>query len=164
MNKKNILFFIIMVLILSIGVMCFVGCGKESSESNNKKEYSVDAEALASEIVSKVKFASEMSKVDAEFLDVYFTIEEGVTGVSYKAGGSLADEITIFTAPNKITAKKMLESVNSYIDERKELFAGYAPAEVTKLEKAVAVQKGKYVVFCVTDNIDEAKTIIDNAF
>ena len=157
MSKKNILFFIIMVLILSIGVMCFVGCGKESSESNNKKEYSVDAEA-------KVKFASEMSKVESEVLDLFFTIEEGVTGVSYKAGGSLADEITIFTAPNKITAKKMLESVKSYIDERKELFAGYAPAEVAKLEKAVAVQKGKYVVFCVTDNIEEAKTIIDNAF
>ena len=164
MSKKNNLFLIMILLIIMASVLCFAGCAEEKSESNSNKEYSVDAETLASEIVSKVEFASEMSKVESEVLDLFFTIEEGVTGVSYKAGGSLADEVTIFTAPNKITAKKMLETANSYIDERKELFASYAPAEVAKLEKAVAIQKGKYVVFCVTDNIEAAKTIIDKAF
>ena len=35
-----------------------------------------------------------------------------------------------------------------HIEERSELFASYAPAEVAKLEKAYAIQKGKYVVVC----------------
>ena len=33
-----------------------------------------------------------------------------------------------------------------------------------ELEKAIAMQKGKYVVFCVTADVENAKTIIDKAF
>ena len=84
--------------------------------------------------------------------------------VAYIAGGALSDEMIVFTAPDEATAQKTLENVKAHIEERSELFASYAPAEVAKLEKAYTIQKGKYVVVCVTEDIDNAKAIINQYF
>ena len=83
---------------------------------------------------------------------------------AYIAGGALSDEMIVFTAPDEATAQKTLENVKAHIEERSELFASYAPAEVAKLEKAYTIQKGKYVVVCVTEDIDNAKAIINQYF
>ena len=51
-----------------------------------------------------------------------------------------------------------------YHGPRNPLPEGYAPAEVAKLEKAYTIQKGKYVVVCVTEDIDNAKAVINQYF
>lgn len=161
MCKRKSLLLVLITLIVVGGLLLTAGCGEDSEE---KKEYNVNATALAEELVAKVKFDSQMSIIDPSFLSVSYIIEEGVEAVSYKAGGQLADEVTIFTAPNEKIAKKMLSNVKDYLDERSELFADYAADEVAKIEKCFAEQKGKYVVLCITNDIDNAKTIINKAF
>ena len=164
MCKRKKLFMVLMTLIIATGIIFAAGCSSDSTESNGDKEISVDTKALAADIVAKVKFVATMNEIDSELLDINYTVEEGTTGVSYKAGGQVADEVTIFTAKDEESAKKMLDNVKEYIDEQKDIFVSYAPAEVAKLEKAIAIQKGKYVVFCVTADVENAKTIINKAF
>lgn len=164
MFKRKSLFLILLTLVIASSVIFASGCGKDSTESSGNKEISVDTKALATDIVAKVKFVSAMNEIDSELLDINYTVEEGTTGVSYKAGGQFADEVTIFTAKDEASAKKMLDNVKEYINEQKDTFSSYAPGEVAKLDKAIAMQKGKYVVFCVTADVENAKTIIDKAF
>lgn len=164
MFKRKSLFLILLTLVIASSFIFAAGCDKASEDSSSNKEISVDTKALASDIIAKVKFVAAMNEINSELLDINYTVEEGTTGVSYKAGGQFADEVTIFTAKDEASAKKMLDNVKEYIDEQKDIFASYAPGEVVKLEKAITMQKGKYVVFCVTADIETAKTIIDKAF
>ena len=142
--------FMITVL-LAAGVLFASGCKEEERENEM-------------DVLENVTFAGEMQEVDKDALSITYTIEDGVEAVAYIAGGALSDEMIVFTAPDEATAQKTLENVKAHIEERSELFASYAPAEVAKLEKAYTIQKGKYVVVCVTEDIDNAKAIINQYF
>ena len=161
-NKKN-LFVVLMVIVIVAGMLVIAGCGEDNNSGDNKEKI-IDPATLAADVVKNVKFEVEMTQIDSAYFDVYYTLAEGTNGVSYKAGGKLSDEITVFAATDEANAKKDFESIKKYVDERKATFADYAPAEVQKLEKSYLIQKGKYVVLCVTNDIENAKTIIDKAF
>ncbi len=150
-------FFMITVLLAS-GVLFASGCKEE------EREYEINPSQLVSDVLENVTFAGEMQEVDKDALSITYTIEDGVEVAAYIAGGALSDEMIVFTAPDETTAQKTLENVKAHIEERSELFASYAPAEVAKLEKAYAIQKGKYVVVCVTEDIDNAKAVINQYF
>ena len=150
-------FFMITVL-LAAGVLFAAGCKEE------EREYEMDPSQLVSDVLENVTFAGEMQEVDKDALSITYTIEDGVEVAAYIAGGALSDEMIVFTGPDEATAQKTLENVKAHIEERSELFASYAPAEVAKLEKAYTIQKGKYVVVCVTEDIDNAKAVINQYF
>lgn len=150
-------FFMITVL-LTAGVLFASGCKEE------EREYEINPSQLVSDVLENVTFAGEMQEVDKDALSITYTIEDGVEVAAYIAGGALSDEMIVFTAPDETTAQKTLENVKAHIEERSELFASYAPAEVAKLEKAYTIQKGKYVVVCVTEDIDNAKAVINQYF
>ncbi|MBS5842779.1 MAG: DUF4358 domain-containing protein [Clostridiales bacterium] len=159
MKCKNKSVFYVLITLFAVGIMGIAaGCEQQ------KTEYQIDPSKLVSEVLETVHFASEMQELDKDSLAITYTIEENTEVIAYMAGGALSDEIIVFTAPDESTAKKMLDHVKAHIEERSELFADYAPAEVVKLEKAYTLQKGKYVVVCVTDDISNAKTIINKHF
>lgn len=158
MHSTKKIFFTILTTLLAAGLLFAAGCKEETAQPE------IDPAKLTSDVVANVEFASEMQELDKDSLAITYTIEEGVSVSAYIAGGALSDEIVVFTAPEENAAKKMLENAKAHIAERIELFADYAPAEVAKLEKAYTIQKGKYVVVCITDDIDNAKTVIDRYF
>ena len=156
--KKIGVFSILLLLITAL--LIAAGCNEDKP-----KNYEINPSDLTADVLEHVKFSTEMSEVDRDTLaSVWYTVPDGVNAAAYVAGGALSDELIVFTAPDEAIARTMLENVNKHINERKELFQSYAPAEVAKLEKAYAIQKGKYVVVCVTSDIDNAKTIIDKHF
>lgn len=158
MDRRNKTGFYVLLALLTAGLLLTAGCKEQ------KTEYRIDPDRLASDVVANVKFASDMQELDKDSLAITYTIEDGVEVAAYMAGGALSDEIIVFTAPDETIAKKMLENAKAHIEERSELFADYAPAEVAKLEKAYTLQKGTYVVVCVTEDIGNAKTLIDQYF
>ena len=50
------------------------------------------------------------------------------------------------------------------IADLKEGFENYVPGEMTKLNNPVVEVKGKYVLLCICDKPDEARTVIDKLF
>lgn len=140
-------------------VLTMTACDKE-----DETEFTLDPQAAASDIIKNVEFGSEMQDIDIDALSIMYTVEENVQAVAYIAGGALADELVIFTAPDEAAAGKMLQNVKDHVKERSDLFADYAPSEVAKLDKAYVKQRGCYVIICVTGNIDQAKTVIDKYF
>lgn len=128
------------------------------------KGASIDASALANSLVNDIAYDEELSELSADDITNYIDVEDGVEGIMYMSSGSTAEEVVVFTAQDANTAQTMLTNVEQFLDDQKSSFEDYIPAESKRIEDAVKVQKGNYVVVCVSGDSDQAKQIIDQAF
>ncbi len=148
---------------LFIAVLCIfalTGCkGKET------KEVTVDPAQLVSDLGATVT-SSTLSDVSTEVrTDTYMTLDaaqvENITAALNSGTG--ACEIAVITCKDASYPAEAEKQLKSYLDNRAELFAGYAPEEVPKLEDALIKSAGNYVVLCVTDDTSAAEEILKKA-
>lgn len=141
---------------LSMTAMVLTGCGG--------KEVSIDASALAGSLVNDIAYDSELSQLSSDDIENYIDVLDDVEGIMYMSSGSTAEEVVVFTAPDESAAKTMLSNVQQFLEDQESSFEDYIPEEAKRIEDAVTVQKGNYVVVCVSGDSEQAKQIIDQAF
>ena len=155
MKKKNI--FLKLVAICSMASVLLLGCGSSSPVS-------VDTAALTTSLTSDISYDNELSELSEDDITNYVTVEDGVKGVMYMSSGSMAEEVAVFTAPDEATASTMKNNVQEFLNDQKTSFEDYIPEEAQRIDDAVLVVKGNYVILCVSGDSDKAQEIIDNAF
>ena len=155
MKKKNI--FLKLVAICSMASVLLLGCGSSSPVS-------VDTAALTTSLTSDISYDNELSELSEDDITNYVTVEDGVKGVMYMRSGSTAEEVAVFTAPDEATASTMKNNVQEFLNDQKTSFEDYIPEEAQRIDDAVLVVKGNYVILCVSGDSDKAQEIIDNAF
>lgn len=155
MKKKNI--FLKLAAICSMASVILLGCGSSSPVS-------VDTAALTTSLTSDISYDNELSELSEEDITNYVTVEDGVKGVMYMSSGSTAEEVAVFTAPDEATASTMKNNVQEFLNDQKTSFEDYIPEEAQRIDDAVLVVKGNYVILCVSGDSDKAQEIIDNAF
>lgn len=154
MKKKNI--FLKLAAICSMASV-LLGCGSSSPVS-------VDTAALTTSLTSDISYDNELSELSEDDITNYVTVEDGVKGVMYMSSGSTAEEVAVFTAPDEATASTMKNNVQEFLNDQKTSFEDYIPEEAQRIDDAVLVVKGNYVILCVSGDSDKAQEIIDNAF
>ena len=96
---------------------------------------------------------------------MYDVKDEDVTKHAvYVSSGATAEEIAVFEAKDADAAARVKTAVDQRIADLKEGFENYVPGEMTKLNNPVVEVKGKYVLLCICDKPDEARTVIDKLF
>lgn len=155
MKKKNI--FLKLVAICSMASVLLLGCGSSSPVS-------VDTAALTTSLTSDISYDNELSELSEDDITNYVTVEDGVKGVMYMSSGSTAEEVAVFTAPDEAAASTMKNNVQEFLNDQKTSFEDYIPEEAQRIDDAVLVVKGNYVILCVSGDSDKAQEIIDNAF
>lgn len=104
---KKRFFSTVAALALVAGML--VGCGS--------KEVTIDAKALASQLVSDIEYTTELTELSSEDIANYIDMEDGVEGIMYMSSGSTAEEVVVITAPDEKTAQTMkanVEQLGSY--------------------------------------------------
>ena len=155
MKKKNI--FLKLVAICSMASVLLLGCGSSSPVS-------VDTAALTTSLTSYISYDNELSELSEDDITNYVTVEDGVKGVMYMSSGSTTEEVAVFTAPDEATASTMKNNVQEFLNDQKTSFEDYIPEEAQRIDDAVLVVNGNYVILCVSGDSDKAQEIIDNAF
>ena len=155
MKKKNI--FLNLAAICSMASVLLLGCGSSSPVSG-------DTAALTTSLTSDISYDNELSELSEEDITNYVTVEDGVKGVMYMSSGSTAEEVAVFTAPDEATASTMKNNVQEFLNDQKTSFEDYIPEEAQRIDDAVLVVNGNYVILCVSGDSDKAQEIIDNAF
>lgn len=135
--------------------------GNQTEKNEKNAGKTLDADALIKNLMDNVTFATELSKLDDSVAEGMITSEAGTKLQVYMGNGSYADEIVVMTAKNENDAKKNQESAKMHLDEMAKMFQDYIPEEAKKIENAVRVRCGCYVIVCVTSDIDTAKELID---
>lgn len=123
----------------------------------------VDVEALSGRLSSELTYADSLYEVSADFVDNYIDLEADTTAVMYMGSGITADQFAIFTCKDAATAQLQEEHVKAFVEDQRASFANYIPEQAARLENCVLIRKGRYVVLCVSENSDLAKSIINSA-
>ncbi|MBR5488249.1 MAG: DUF4358 domain-containing protein [Firmicutes bacterium] len=147
----------VMAVMALLAVLCLLaaGCGSEI--------YEIDEERFMDDMLHKVTFDCELSRLQDDAVDAFFTIPEGTEAVVYMGNGAYADHAAIFEAEDAPAAEKILEELKGYTDDLKHSFEDYIPQEAAKIDRAVVVQKGNCVVLCITSD-ETAKSFVDGYF
>lgn len=171
MKKYNYILKLIAVAMVS-GLL-LAGCGSDSSDTGskadsaqstgeNKEAASLDVDALVKSLSSDISYEDELSDCSSDAGD-YMTVEDGVDVVMYMTSGSY-EEVAVFTAPDEATAAAMKADVQEFLNEQKSAAEDYEPEAAKRIDDAVLVVNGNYVVLCVSGDSDKAQEIIDKAF
>ena len=137
--------------------MSLVACG-----GGEEKVTEIDTAALADRLVSEVTYSVELQEDDVT--NYFFALEEGVEGIAYTATDYTGEEVMVFTTPSEEVAVSTKEMVEAFLTEQSTGMAPYAPEAVDRIDNAVLVQEGNYVVLCVSEDSEKAEEIIKEAF
>lgn len=129
-----------------------------NSENAGKK---IDTEKLAQKVLDRVSFDVELEKLEDSVAEAMITVAEGTSLQVYMGNGTHADELVIMTAMSEEDAKVNQTNAETHLAEMRKQFAEYLPEEVKKLDQAVQIRTGSYVIVCVTADADTAKKTID---
>ena len=162
--KKRLLS-VVLLLTMSLSLLA---CGNDgntgdtNSNGNNTKE--VNAADLAQALATQITYTGEMEQLDAEDVEWYIELEEGVTGIVYEVSGVSSEQVAVFTVPDKAVADKTIASINELLADQKDQNAAYDAKVASRIENAVIMHKGNFVILCVSDDSAKAKQIIKEAF
>ena len=138
------------------GIMALcAGCGA-------KKDIEIDIDALAADLTAGIVFDDEMSLIDDGMIPMIYNADVYEDAVLYMGSGATAEEIAVFECENETRAKGALDEAKSHIESQIISYEGYIPEEVQRLEQAVVLQEGRYVIVAVTADPAAAEKIIDN--
>lgn len=154
-------------LLSAMLIVCIIplfGCGKSSPASGSLAL--PKPSELAESLKSGAKFEDQLDTIDLDTAATLYSIDKSTVADStvYMGTGATAEEIAVFTANSKEEANKILEACKARIEDQKESFVSYVPAEMPKLESAVVSQSGSTVVLCISADNTKAKEIVEKSF
>ena len=157
MEKRGVLKAAAVTVIIAAFFVFATACG-------GGKDYSLDEAGLAGKLLSEVNFDCELYQVHEEKVANFIDLEGAEKEIMYMGSGSFADSFGIFRLDSSDSAEGALETVNSYLADLQDSFKDYIPKEADKIQQATVLQKGRYVVFCITSDREKASEIISDSF
>lgn len=149
LRKKWLLFFIMACMLL-------VGCNKENKSIN------IDINSVSKSLVENIEFKDSLELLDSEIVKMFYEIPDNTEYVLYMGSGATAEELAIFKLADEQKVEEMIKNIKAHIENQILQFEDYNNEEIKKLENYILKIKDNYVVLCVTDDIENAKSQIDN--
>ena len=143
------------IFALCIAMLCLSACG-------GKSEKSLDVAAFASAAVEKADFGDELMAVPEKMISDYYTLPNGKVSeyAVYVSGtGATASELAVFKCSSD-AVKDVKAAVETRIAEQIASYEGYRPDEKFRLEKALLVTEGDYVVFAVSNDNEAIEKLL----
>lgn len=159
--KKSIIAMAITTMLMLTG--CESG---EAVEANATVSTPAEATAsgITSAIMAEIEIPSAMEKT-AENIGAYYDIDTAAVSemsVFICGSGAYPDELAVFKFNDEATAKAGAEAVQSRLDSQITIYTDYTPAEMYKLNEAVIITDGNWVVFAACADNARAKEIIES--
>lgn len=125
-------------------VLPLAACGQEG-------ELELNIDELGEELYSVGTFGEELYALDE-------SVAQGLYGTDadtrcwVRAGtGATAEELAVFETKDADAAAALVQKLEARNADRIESYSSYIPEEVPKLENAVILSGGRYVVLCVAE-------------
>lgn len=140
-----------------LAMLLFSGCGASAGKDLNMEE-------LVSALLEDISYEDKLSQLDTEMVTNYITLESEVEAVMYMGSGATAESVAVFEAPDSETAQAQKANVEDFLQDQKDAFRAYKPEEAKRIEEAVLITEGNYVILSVSGDSEQAQEIIAQAF
>ena len=135
--------------------LALAGCGGKAEP--------IDVDGLAQEIVGAATFGEPMNALDSSVALGLYSAPDGSVVCAFAGTGATAEEAAVFNTGSAENAAALVESLRQRNQTRIDQYASYNPAEVPKLESAVILSGGPYVVLIVAQDASAAECIAKDA-
>lgn len=137
---------------------CIAGCGKKAAD--------VNAQELADALKSGITYDDDLSSIDLDTAQMIYNFGDAniTEAVFYESTGATAEEIVVLKCAGDADAGTAEDALKARVEEQKESFTDYVPAELEKLNAAVIYRSGNCAVLSVSNEPDKARGIIDSYF
>ena len=124
------------------------------------------AEAASAIAAHSELFEEEMSSASASRAMALFGLDDSDVAecAYYAASAAVAEEILVVKLRDASSAAAVMDGIKDRKEIQIEDYADYVPEEVPKIENAVTVTSGDYVVFCVSGDSSAAASVINGLF
>ena len=136
------------VMILAFAAV-FAACSKKPE---TPAEF--DGAAAFEKLLAEVKYAGELEDA-SEYAEYMFgELPEGT------ASGKLADCAIMFKLADETKMAEARAALDEYLSSRTREAELYSPEEAAKLNNAIIIERGQYLIACVTDDTAAASAIL----
>lgn len=151
---------ILSLLLAAVMLLSLTACGGDEEEQEGG---SVNGEALFQVLLEEVTYDSLLTD-QGQVAAMFFTgMPEGAAIKLYRGTDAYADYLGLVTLKSEGDQSAARNSVAGYLQQLYGEAMNYHPEKAPKFEEPAIWQEGKYLVFCVTEDIAEAQNIMDNA-
>ncbi|MBE6551235.1 MAG: DUF4358 domain-containing protein [Ruminococcaceae bacterium] len=147
-------------VILALAAVLLCSCSK-----NNLPITREQAEKFVSDISTSTNiFSEEMIQLgDNSVSNVFSFLDDSPWKVCYAGiSGVTADELIVAEAPSTEKLDEYCTKINRYIENRISQFSGYAPEETPKLESALVIKDGTYLIYIVCADVQAAQQMFND--
>ena len=135
--------------------------GQDDKDKEKQADGTLDTGAFASTVIKKVDFDTKLEKMeDSVAQSMITTASENTRTELYMGEGTSADELLIVTVEDEDQMDQEIENVQKHLTDMRQSFQDYLPKEAKKIDDAVILQSGKYIVACVSGDKDTAGSVI----
>jgi hypothetical protein len=135
---------------------------KKVEDNSKNAGKTIDVDKLIQKLLDKVVFETDLNKLDDSVAEGMVETTEGTKLQIYMGNGTFSDEILVMTAKNEEDAKTNQENASTHLQETKSAFQDYIPKQAEKINHAVSVRCGCYVIVCVTADYETAEETIQS--
>jgi len=147
-----------LTLLLLFCSLFICGCSKKSEQASDW-----NLTDLTNRLLQEIEYTDTLSEMEPDLMSYLFPDIDSADvseQLIYLSSGSTAEELAAFEAVDEDAAKRIEEGLLARIESQKESFTDYVAEEVKRLEDAVLVRNGKFVILSVSGEPDKAKEIL----
>ncbi|SEG16401.1 protein of unknown function [Eubacterium ruminantium] len=163
MKKRLITIFALIIC------LAFTACGKDKKDEDTKSETTekvaqadFDVKELADKLKNEGSF-TDLSELKSDIaIDRLYGLDGSKIEASafYSNSNATAEDVAVIKVKDSSYIADVKSAIEKRVEEQKASFKDYNAAEVPKLEDAVIVTGGNYIVFVVSGDSAKAKSII----
>ncbi|MDR0469207.1 MAG: DUF4358 domain-containing protein, partial [Peptococcaceae bacterium] len=155
MGKDSFHFRVVCLLVLALYVM--TACGSPSGGGGGA--FAMDVNAFGETVYQSLTFRDQLEELPPAVVCTLLGIDGDAVleQKNYFSSGATAEEFIVFHAASSEAFRAIKAAVETRITDQMDIYASYAPEEVSYLKGAVLAEKGEYLVYCVSADSDAAK-------
>lgn len=136
--------------------LALAACGKGSEPELNIDE-------LGEELYAAGTFGETLYPLDESVAQGLYGTDADTRCWVRAGSGATAEELAVFETKDADAAAALAKKLETRNADRIENYSSYIPAEVPKLENAVILSGGRYVVLCVAEDASAVREAAEKA-
>lgn len=125
------------------------------------KEPELNIDEFGQELYAAGTFGEELYALDESVAQGLYGVDAQTRCWVRAGSGATAEELAVFETEDAESAAALAGKLQARNTDRIESYSSYIPGEVPKLENAVIISGGRYVVLCVAADASAVKELAE---
>lgn len=125
------------------------------------KEPELNIDEFGQELYAAGTFGEELYALDESVAQGFYGVDAQTRCWVRAGSGATAEELAVFETEDAESAAALVGKLQARNTDRIESYSSYIPGEVPKLENAVIISGGRYVVLCVATDASAVKELAE---